>query len=317
MDEAIRFWDREQRDPVHSTWLDEPRIRRYVNAAVSGDPEVWPVPWLAGELARRFPGRLFDRGLSIGCGAGGLERDLLRHDVCRAIDAFDGSVAALAAARRSAAEAGCGARARYYAADFNRPALPAATYDVVFFHQSLHHVAYLEKLLSAVLRSLKANGVLYLDEYVGPSRFDWSPQRMAPFRALYETLPADCRRVSELPRPIVPEDPSEAIRSAEIERYVGLGFDVLLRRPYGGTLLSMVHPFVAFERAPADLVEHLIESERRLLASGYPSFYAVLLCRPKRGPARRWARSRYFLDPKLRRLAKELRERWRPPGRRP
>jgi ubiquinone/menaquinone biosynthesis C-methylase UbiE len=58
---------------------------------------------------------------------------------------------------------------RYFAADFNRCNLPRRAYDAVFFHQSLHHVAYVERLFAQVWRTLKPSGLLYLDEYIGSS----------------------------------------------------------------------------------------------------------------------------------------------------
>ena len=107
---------------------------------------MWPIELL--ELFLR--GRKFDRGLSIGCGSGELERQLIERGFCRSFDAFDGSVFSLNIARRQANRAGMGDRIRYFAADFNEPVLPNSRYDIIFFHQSAHHVGKLEKLYRAL-----------------------------------------------------------------------------------------------------------------------------------------------------------------------
>ena len=104
----------------------------------------------------------------MGCGTGALERDLVRRDLCAHVDAFDGSLASLALARSEARREGMADRIRYLAADFNRPALPRATWDLILFHQSVHHVARLERVYRDVARALAPDGLLYLDEYVGP-----------------------------------------------------------------------------------------------------------------------------------------------------
>jgi hypothetical protein len=55
------------------------------------------------------------------------------------------------------------------------------------------------------------------------------------------------------PYPILVDDPSEAIRSSEIVEQLGVGFDVVAFRPYGGTLLSVIYPFLRQERLTSEL----------------------------------------------------------------
>ncbi|HXO26698.1 MAG TPA: hypothetical protein VOA80_05110, partial [Thermoanaerobaculia bacterium] len=42
-----RYWSRAFAAGGVETWLVEPAVRRYVNAAVSGSPDRWPMEWLA------------------------------------------------------------------------------------------------------------------------------------------------------------------------------------------------------------------------------------------------------------------------------
>lgn len=292
---AGEFWDRESVQPTHNSWMADPAVRHYINALVSGRQAAWPLDWFQSAYPRRFR-----RALSIGCGTGPFERDLLRRGLCDSVDAFDGSIGSLAIAAREAGEAGFGGRVRYFAADFNEPAFPRRRYDLVIFHQSLHHVANVERLLRAVLKSLTPDGVLYLDEYVGPSRFDWNDVLLAPQRALYDALPAEARLFETLPLPIQADDPSEAFRSSDILPQLAVGFDVQQLRGYGGNVLSVLFPAIRWSSAPSGLVEELIDAERAMLAGGAPHFHAIVVARPKRGLAFVSANLRYVFERRIR-----------------
>lgn len=301
--DAAAFWDREVVDPTYVSWMANPAVRRYINASISGDPDCWPIDW----LLRTFPGLHVPSALSIGCGTGALERDLLARGICDRMTAFDGSQVSIDVARAEAGKANLSNRVTYFVADFNEPRLPANAYDAVFFHQSAHHVAKLEKIFRAVLRALKPGGMLYLDEFVGPSRTDWHGERLAALRAFYARLPREARLHEELPVPIKPEDPSEAIRSSEILPQLRIGFDVEHLRGYGGNILSVI--FGNLRDHNDDLVDRLIEAERQILRAGEPPFHAVIVARPKTGARKAFASARYFAVPKLKRIVREVRAR--------
>lgn len=304
---AEQFWDKEVSGAaVHiSNWMGNPTVREYINASI-GTPErpIWPMDWLAA----RVEGRRFNRALSIGCGAGALERDLIRRDLCVSVDAFDGSLASLAIARQEAQRAGMASRIRYFTADFNRPAFPRARYDFVLAHQAMHHVGKLEKLMRAVLHALTPDGLFYLDEYVGPSRHEWTEERYARQRSVFTMLPREGKFVDVLPFPVVPHDPSEAIRSNEILPQLAIGFEVIGFRGYGGNLLAPICPAIDWSVAPVTVLEQVIQAERELLRTGQPPFHALVLSRPKPALRKFWASWRYFTEPKLKRIAREIRK---------
>lgn len=305
MRDATSFWDREVLRKQHSSWLQEWWLREYANTLIGGDMPLWPMDW----FQRWLGGRTFERALTIGCGTGALERDLVRRNLVRRLDAFDGSITSLAMASQQAREEGMQSRIRYFAADFNAPALPRATYDLILFQESAHHVLRLEKLFRAVLRALKPDGLVYMDEYVGPSRFEWNDALMEPIRRVYDALDPSLRGVPFLDCPVMIEDPSEAVRSSEIEPQLAVGFETVARRPYGGNLLSVIYP--ALTSLPDDVRDRLIAEEQRWLAAGAPAFSVVLVARPKRGLRRLRANVHYWLVPKLKRIRRELTSRGR------
>jgi SAM-dependent methyltransferase len=289
MTTASAFWDEEITRQQHVSWLEDPLVRNYVNAAIGERGPRWPIEWFEDWLGERK----FDRALSIGCGAGPLERGLVKRGLCRTVDAFDGSLVSLHLARETAEAEGVGDRIHYFAADFNEPSF-RGRYDVVFFHQSAHHVGSLEKLYGAILGVLKPDGLLYLDEYVGPSRFEWNDDVIAPHRAVYQSLPAALRLQPDVPYPIQADDPSEALRSSEIEPQLRPGFRIVARRPYGGTLLSVLYPLLRRDRLTDAIVERLIDEERAMLARGMPSYYTVTVAQPRRALAKAVASAWYL-----------------------
>jgi len=288
MRDAATFWDREMTAPTHVSWLENDAVRRYVNRSMTGSETQSAVEW----FHERYPKR-FARGLSIGCGGGGLERDLVRRGVCERIDAFDGSTGSLAIAQQEAQRAGLTPAIHYFAADFNDPVLPPLTYDIVFVHQALHHVAELERLFAAILTTLKPGGLLWFDEYIGPSRFDWNDRLIKPHRRTYDSLPADIRRQPALLFPIQPDDPSEAYRSSEIMELLPVGFETLERLDYGGNLLSVLFPAIDWSQADPSLIETLIAREEELLARGAEPFHTVVVALAKEGRKREAAIRRY------------------------
>jgi SAM-dependent methyltransferase len=293
------FWDREVIEKQHVNWMAIPEVRLYLNYRIAeGLPEgkpLWPI-----ELFERFlQGRTFESGLSIGCGTGPLERELVRRGLCREIDAFDGSVVSLHEARKQADAMGYRDRIRYFAADFNHPVFKPQRYDIVMFHQSAHHVAKLERLYRAIMSTLKPGGIVYLDEYIGPSRHDWAkkPKLLAEHRRVFNSLPRELRAVDKLLPPIQFDDPSEAIRSSEIESQLSIGFNILGRLGYGGGMLSVIMPNIRMEKLTPSLLDQLIEEDRKATP-----FYALIAAAPKTGREATRAKIRYWTVPKVKML---------------
>jgi SAM-dependent methyltransferase len=300
------YWDREATAPVtppsHS-WMAHPEVRHYINRSIGGENATWPLDWFQA----RYPGETFSRALSIGCGSGALERDLVRRGIVQFVEAFDASPASVELARAQAAAEGFAGLIEYSVADFNVATLAPSSFDLICFHQSLHHVQALEHLLFQVRRALRPGGMLYLDEFVGPSRTFWDENTLRWYRAMYHLLPRDVRYFDDFAMPIQEEDPSEAIRSSDILSRLVIGFAVEEFRGYGGNLLAMLFPDLVVERLTDQQVHTMIDAERALLKGGAPHFHAVIVARPKRGAAAVLADFRYRLEQRFPRFTVPLR----------
>jgi SAM-dependent methyltransferase len=309
------YWDREVTAPVtppsHS-WMAHPDVRHYINRSIGGQEAAWPLDW----FQQRYPNQIFANVLSIGCGSGALERDLVRRGIATSVEAFDASPASIDVAGKLAADEGFSGTIHYSIADFNTVTLEPSRFDLICFHQSLHHVEALEHLLLQVRRALKPGGMLYLDEFVGPSRTFWSEYTIRWYRALYQMFPRSVRYFDQLAIPIQEEDPSEAIRSSEILSRLAIGFSIEEFRGYGGNVLAVLFPNCVVEQLTDEQVRTMIAAEESLLGAGAPHFHAVIVARPKRGAASVLADFRYRIERSfpsvtvpLRSLIRRLRER--------
>lgn len=280
-------------------WLEHPLVRRRIHQKVSGRPDLDVYGWFLGVLDDLGVARPVASALTLGAGDGQLERGLARQRFARRHLGLDLSAGAVASAITAAAAAGL-PQLSYEVADLNSPRLPEAAFDVVLGVSAVHHVERLEELLLAVEKALVPGGILFLNEYVGPKRFQWSRRQLETAVHLLGLLPERYRRVGaegELHRhPFAPSaeaviaaDPSESVRSDEILPLVAARFDVLERRDLGGTLLHLVLEGIARRFDPANpedvrWLELLFEAEDALLASGeLTSDFAVVVARRRSG----------------------------------
>jgi SAM-dependent methyltransferase len=279
---ARRFWSSEGvREAEDHYWGAQPLVRRAINRRVTGDPNRWPMEWFA-EMYAREP---FARGLSVGCGSGLLERDVLAKGICEAMEGIDFSEESLEQARFAAEEGHLSDRLEYRAEDINALKLPRGRYDIVFFHGSLHHVRQIERVLTEVRHSLKPGGLVYLDEYMGPSRSEWTDGEWGFARSAFDSLPEDLKNRPNLMIPLPLDDPSESIRSSAIRPAAARLFEVVEERPYGGNILWFVFPCLDMERLRQDstgALSRLIALEEHLLERGWvESYFRVIVARKR------------------------------------
>ena len=285
-DAAQKFWDENHaisEDPRF--WMANPLCRAAINRRVTGDANLWPLEGLRAHVR----GRVFRRALSLGCGMGALERWARTSGLCETITGIDLSPVTLGIARERAREEGI-TGITYEAGDMNQLPLPKSTYDLVFIHQALHHVIGVEKLVGRIARALTPDGLLFIDEWTGPSRDEWKPWMIERAAAIYAELPASWRIHDALVAPILAADPSEAVRSSAILPSLRLFFDSA-ERPYGGHLTAVVLCQLT-DAAAADptlprLVERLLAMEEEDVQR-HPerSYHLVALGRPYRGVRR-------------------------------
>ena len=280
-------------------WGAIPEVQERLRQKLAHDQNDWVTYCVKTYIGDRAP---VETMVSLGCGQGSLERQLASLNAFRRCDAFDITPDAITQARRLANEAGF-SNIDYHVANIEDLELGAELYDAAWFAHSLHHVNDLEKVVELVANALKTDGLLFFNEYVGPSRFAFVPRQKEALSNAFGLIPKDYRRsfIAGYPEeflqsPQIPDpkevakvDPSEAIRSEEILDVVRRYFEIVEKRDLGGTLLQFLLSGIAGNFREDDprslrILEMLFTIEDALMEVGdLESDFVVVVARPKRG----------------------------------
>ena len=279
-------------------WLDWEFIEvEHIRPQVSGERSH---DYLEYFIAKHLPRTPVERALSLGCGGGNLERGLIWLKAASSIDAYDASPESIRIANELAAKYELSQYLRYAVADINKLELPAGAYDFVVAKMSLHHFDDLDHVYAQVRRALKPGGVFMFNEFVGPTRFQWSDLQLDLANRVLQALPKQLRRsafsgeeLSTIARPTVDEmirmDPTEAVDSAQIVPLLSKHFEILEIRKYGGTLLHLVlnHVMANFDvtdEVQASLLRMIFLYEQTLIEQKVlESDFCYGVARPLRG----------------------------------
>lgn len=271
-------------------WLDHPAINAHYQERACIDGLDWPA-WVIREL-----GGPAACSLDLGCGAGGRSMVVWHAGATREVHGVDISAERVAVGDQARQEAG--APGRLWAEDVNALELPAERYDLIFSAHSFHHFLALEHVMAEVAKALAPGGLFVLEEFVGPTQFQWTDLQIGLTRGLLGWLPPERRRlrwgaIKEMEgRPTVEQvvavSPFESIRSAEILPLFAQFFDVVMLRRLGGTLQHLlyngiVHNFVPFDDAAQAQVEQIWRVEDALVDSAVLPSDFVLIAGRRRG----------------------------------
>ena len=194
-------------------------------------------------------GLRFRHGLTLGCGAGRCERDLISRGVGVSFHGIDISERAIAKAREIAKEQNL--PLTYEVADLNFVRLPEKTFDLVVAQTCLHHILFLEHVAEQIWRSLKNDGYLWIHDFIGESQFQYDAKRLAIINQILAVLPEKLRKnrvtgrtIEEIKRPEPGRlgSPFESIRSAEIIPVFQRCFTIEWRLEFDAFLRVVVPP---------------------------------------------------------------------------
>lgn len=190
------------------------------------------------------------RVLELGSGNGDLLLDLQRMDLADEFVGIDLSEGAIRVAREKARQGGR-TNITFVQGDLNQIKLESSTYDIIVSQMCIHHVEHLEWLFEQVAQAVVPNGVFAINDYIGPTRWQFTPMQLLLANLLLWLLPRrlkvsypDGKLKTVVRRPTIQQmidmDPSEAVRSEEIvplfERY----FTVEHCIDYGGSVSILV-----------------------------------------------------------------------------
>ena len=234
-------------------WWDIPRVMERWNIMVSGDPKVDYLHYYAGKYLK---GKCELVALTVGSGTGHRELEMEKLGVFSRIDGIDVSRTRVEYAKEKAREAGVEEKVKYMVGDIFDVELGEGEYDLVLVEQTLHHLSPLEVALDRISGFLKSGGFLLLNEYVGPSRFQWTNLQLEVVNALLTILPEKYRkrwRSGTLKKKEYRTgkalmwlyDRTEAVESDRIMGLMEERFEPVEKKGYGGTVLMALFRDIA------------------------------------------------------------------------
>ena len=249
---AAAHWTRKTKERPYqgpTRWWQHPIIVRHVNRSICGAPVDGPAAGDVSLLERRVPERVFDKGISVGCGSGGKEMTLMRAGLVSHFDLYEISDARIQQGQELADRHGLANRITWHnrTVDFESAALDAE-HDLVYWNNALHHMFDVDQAVQWSKRALQPNAYLYVNDFVGPNRMQWPDEALAiasrarellPQRLLKRPtgkgyLPTSVQRCD--PHKLAAEDPTECADSADILPAIRRHFPAACVKPTGGTI---------------------------------------------------------------------------------
>ncbi|MCU0866858.1 MAG: methyltransferase domain-containing protein [Planctomycetes bacterium] len=261
---------------LHDNIFRHPMVQAYASLQAYGS--------LVGQLdaltvAIRERTRPGDEILTVCCGPALKERVIARALPDRRFVGIDIADGVVTKASAEIAAAGI-ANLTVEVGDANHLQLRQDRFACVLGLGAVHHLQNLENFWQQCRRGLRVGGSLIAEEYVGPSRFQWTEAQIHEGdRVLREIVPAEHQghhtSIRRIPiESMLRADPSEAVRSAEILATCrASGLTVTAVVGVGCSLLQpvLMHQIASFDPRNWDhnlVLSRLFAEEQRLLRAG-------------------------------------------------
>lgn len=185
-------------------------------------------------LKKHFDEKLpFRHGLSVGCGTGSKEIALVEAGIVDNMTLYELSDVALEIAKNTATAMGIAHKIQFKLGDAY--ALERSRFDLVFWDNALHHMPDVHTALVWSRNRLKKNGLLYMNDFVGASRFQWGKELLDASNNVLDSF-----GIPPVHPPsydyMLKSDPSEAADSARIQQELFSIFPNATWTPTGGAI---------------------------------------------------------------------------------
>ena len=254
-------------------WWKEQAIINYLGKLICGEfctrVEDLSIFGIKKHCAADVP---FEHGLSVGCGVGYKEIALLQSGIVKYFTLYDISQEALHQAHIRAEKAGVEDAVRLVCADAFQD--ERGKFDLVYWDNALHHMMDVYVALAWSRGRLKRGGTLILNDFVGPTRFQWDEKWLTASNNALKLFnaPPICKPD---PKTVEKDDPSEAADSGRIKEAFLRYFPDVLWIPMGGALYFAGFTGKSVTFTPNSIVK-MIGLDARLNAAGiYAYAFAV------------------------------------------
>ncbi len=278
-----------------SNWWDVPEVISRWNLLITGNPNLSPQEYYSKKY---FSQKKNLNGLSIGCGTGHNELKWVKSANFERLAAHDLSKERIVYAKNQADGEGYSHILEFFVSDFFDIKVRENEYDIIVAEGSVHHLKPVEKVVQRIKRMLKKDGYLIVNDFVGPSRFQWTDRQLEIVNGLLKIIPPRYRRrihsgsiKNQHYKPgrlsMILNDPSEAVESSNILPSIKEHFDIVELKEYGGTILHILlneiaHNFIPVNEESKRILQLCFEVEESMLnMKEIQSDYVFLVAKKK------------------------------------
>ncbi|PJA96328.1 MAG: hypothetical protein CO129_07120 [Ignavibacteriales bacterium CG_4_9_14_3_um_filter_34_10] len=227
-------------------WWGSPTIWNHYNRLTSGDEG-----GLIQLLKQKLNGGVLEKGVSVGCGIGVTEMKLILEGVVSHFDLYELSEVRIKQGLQRAKELNILDKIAYHNEDVFQ-SIEKETVELVYWYDSLHHMFDVDEAVKWCRQILKNDGFFCMNEYTGPSRFQFSDKSLEIATAIRSALPTkymvDPRNGSHFSRicykpsaqALAQDDPSEAADSSRIIKSIQKYFPHAEIKKLGGIVYMRV-----------------------------------------------------------------------------
>lgn len=294
---AARHWNRfdAKWKPSRIRWWESERIVRHVNLKICGKPLNELGAGLPALVRRRFPGRTFPMAISVGCGAGFKEMMFVQAGLVDHFHLFELSNTRIQQGLALAARLGIADRVTFHNRD-GMTCRDVDSFDMVYWNHALHHMLDVDRAVVWSRDLLNDGGVFVMDDFVGPTRMQWSRRTLELATRVRRALPdwslsdpRDPRRrlSATVNRPnrlaVYLTDPSECADSGRILASIANRFPAAEIIPTGGVvynlaLMDVIHNFDEAEHGP--MIDRLLRLDDLCTSMGEFHHAAAIAAKP-------------------------------------
>jgi SAM-dependent methyltransferase len=236
-------WSMHSTPQASSYWANFLLVREIYQKRVTGNPSLSWYTWKIQERASPF-GRVLVFGDGKGMAA---EAAFVRNDTHEVIY-FNISRGECRDFERLFSGHHFDFPFRYVIGDANRfDFTQLGTFDTIISVGTFHHFENFERIFPLLNQILKSDGLLYADEFIGPSQWQYEELIIELINQHLNSLP---NKLLLSRKTVIGEefyrlwknglDPSESIRSGELDQWLRKSFAVIEACPFNGTFL---YPF--------------------------------------------------------------------------
>lgn len=267
----------------HANWWIIPHLKQRMNAKISGDISVGYEQYVSGKYFDQDTPKVM---ISLGCGAGSHEITFANINKTLSVNGYDLSEQLIKTANLKAEKEGL-KNVEFIVADVYKLSFENESVDFFLFNAALHHFKDIEHFITnSILPALKKDGLLIINEYVGPNRMHFSNQQIAFCNEVLEkNVPESFRKIlstnilkNKVYRHgtirMTISDPSECIDSENILPVIHKHFNIVEEKALGGNILMPVLKHIShhFIDGGKDCLEQLCNIEDEYLKSNPSQF---------------------------------------------